>query len=642
MDAGRRTDFRSVREEPEKGLPWKVLFEDGTPVAEAMVAVFRETKILGSGRTDGEGRVVLLLPEDPAEVAVWRDTALLYRHRLDPAADSRIIRIPLGQLVSGTVLAGGSPPAGRVDISLSTGSGSTFPGPVPAFLAEILPGKPGDRIVLRGQCNPDGTFRFPGLSDDWHGRLTASYPGFRLETDPVELPHPASGIVLRFKKRPAILGRVVAPEDHRPVPGTTVRFQFSFAGGSEGGSVTNGSDGRFQIFLPGKALRETSLLLHAEGRGHEFLDLGPMDGTHDRDLGDILLKRVREIPFQVLDEGGNPVEKAVALGDWDTVWPLGSSLRFSGPHSSPTDSEGRGILEDAPVERTSMTVHALAYTPVTVALPPDRTFPVVVHLKGSSRLDVFLKTSRGGPAPGLAVVVFFRTESPRTASFLHHPDSIQFALGATPAASRHTDKDPADGLESLTLTLRAGKDGHVLLTQMPPSLPFDLEVRDGLFHALEKLSGLSLHEGERRRCWRAASPTRPGIPSRRRKSPSRGRRKSRGKSLDWGTIEPPTRIFKEDSAWKTFTENPGISWWKKKASPRKSSSICPCRPLALRPWRSFSMRAASCWWTSSTRRAAAFPWIPWKRTPAPFGSRWGNVSQTDVTNSTGFLQVKWS
>jgi len=480
---------------PSQQLRIEVLNEDETPVARADVVLLRETRVLAHGTTGADGRTVVPMPEGRAEVAVVRGPALLYRGVLAAEEGSATLHIPLGALVEGTVLVEGAPPRQPLVLTLETARGAARPPSPPAFLAAFLGLEPrGDPAFLL-PTGPGGDFRFSGLPSEWSGRLV--FPrGYVLETENPEtflplldLPHPATGLVLRLRPVPAITGRVLAPGRADPVPATAIRFEFLLENGSTGGSLEADAEGRFRIPLNRGLPRLARLDFQAPGTGSLALEIRDVPAS-GKDLGDVVLGARRSVPFRTVDDHGEAVAGSVARipGDFDV------------PPSDPTDAGGGSALEKAPLGAFSMVVDALGYRRAVVSVPPRLSSPLPVVLVKSTQLEILLATQDGEPAAGTTLIL--ASSQPLFDEDMDEdsPSSVQEELGGSPRGRETSVKTPG-GPPSTTDSVPVPEEGRVLLTGIRPGVPIHVEVFDPVPGSapLVEAEVVPLHEGEWRR-----------------------------------------------------------------------------------------------------------------------------------------------
>jgi len=488
LDSSREPSSK-IRTEVETGHPadqgdlhLTVLYEDGTALGGAIVAVFRASKVLEKGTTDKNGILTLNSIPGETEIAVLRDSVLLHLQALDSSPGTRTIRVPLGSTVSGTVLVDGKPPREPLLLTLLTMEESPGPGKAPFFLSKALGLEIRSAGNLSQKVESDGSFRFAGLPHDWHGRL--GYPnGYSLEGEakPIELAHPATGLLIQLRLLPAIYGRVVDPNLGNPVENVRIQYRILCKRASNGGVVKSKADGRFRIPLPRCSFQQADLAFRAKKIGFRDSQIFQVDPDLGRNLGDVVLEPVRDVSFRVLGMKGVPVPGAIAL-----------AFR---KRSDPTDKEGHGLLEDLPQEAGEMTVHALGYQSKTVSLPVELPAPIELVLERTSRLEVRLLLKSGDPAPGLKIR-FSAKQPPFLGADPTLPDPMQAELGASENESGHVKMRQDGSLDFLLFTMAANAQGRVLLTGIRPRVPLDLDVQDAMGHSLAQVNGVSVPKGD--------------------------------------------------------------------------------------------------------------------------------------------------
>jgi len=468
--------------------------EDGSPVKDARVAIFRGVQVSRSGTTDRSGAVEFPPIEVRAEIAILKGPMLLSKQMLEPGAGERVLRIPMGGIVSGSVTVDGATPTEPLELTLSSFEKLAPERTAPPFLADFFNLRLGEGFGMSGTTASGGAFRFYDLPENWHGYLGFP-PGYVVEgAGPLlSLPHPRTGLLVALRRAPAIVGRVIAPRDGKPVSGAGIRYELSTADFSQSAGVESDDHGRFRIPLPREAVQKAALEFLATGVGRLSLSIDDVDPERGKDLGDVLLKAVRDLPFRVLDEKGAPIRNAVArLGD---------------RRSPPTGPDGEGALSDLPAETVSVAFDALGFEEAVVPAPPALDSRMEVTLHRGCRLEVLLRTGQDQPIPGLILQVRSEGTLFRNPHGVWAPDS-QAALGATTMAGGQVFKKEDGSIRKLLFHFRGGTAGRVLLSGLRPSIPFDLVVRGPAGRSLAEVAAVKLARGE----WRSMKIQVSGVP----------------------------------------------------------------------------------------------------------------------------------
>jgi len=458
-------------------------------VGGAKIAFFRGKEFLKYGETDKEGTLTLHPLAAPARIAVILGHRLLVRSEMAAGPGKHTIRVPPGARVEGKIVVDGGLPDRPMKLKLTRDGPGRAEERVPLFLATAL----GIRLDLpetrKGTTASDGSFRFSDLPSDWSGKLL--FPrGLTLEEtgdDFLALSHPARALRIGLVRSPAIRGRIVDSAG-APVAKAEVEYELKAPTQVTGSSSYSGEDGRFRIPLTFGSLDQASMEIVASDVGSLSLEIHDVDGERGRDLGDLVLKPVRKIAFQVRDEKGKPVEGALAR------------LAGKDRSSEPTDERGSGILDDAPLEPFPMTVDALGFQQAAVTVPAELEAPLEVTLSRSGRLEILIRDPAGDPVPGLYLVLS-STQPPFEGDQALRPDSILGELGASRAEASRSKRNPDGSWKSLGVTFRPDEDGRLLLSGLRPGIPLDLEAHQAVAGSppVAALRGVTLGRGEWRR-----------------------------------------------------------------------------------------------------------------------------------------------
>ncbi len=447
-------------------LELRVLEAAGDPAAGLEVLVHREGELLAHVSTGPDGAVRLDPLEEAAEALVFAGGAVLVRDRLPVGPAVRELRLPGAGALTGQVLVDGQPPGEPVRLVFRSLRGEP-PWPLPAPALRALGFSPADSPVVGFETRTDGSFRLPGFAPDWEGRFVRAGPGLELE-EGVEEPLPARAdrfLRIRLRRRPALTGRVVAPEGE-PAADAQVTWQFTCASGTAQGEVATDGEGRFRIPLSCGAVEKGRLEIHAPGAGFLALETGPVPPA-GRDLGDLLLGPVRELEIIALDAEGRPLPGARAILGWR--------------RSPPAGPDGRIRMVEVPAEAVSLEVHALAFQPRSLPLQPWPDGPLEAVLDRIPTLEVEVRGPGGEAVPGL-VLVLEAGQAPFRGGQTS-AEAWQVFLGAARTASARVLQGPEGGRARLFFETR---QEPLVLPGLESGLPLRLLLEDRFGFLLEE------------------------------------------------------------------------------------------------------------------------------------------------------------
>jgi Carboxypeptidase regulatory-like domain len=387
-----------------------VLNDLGAPLPDAHVALFRDERIVATGRTDPEGTVELAGSTEPCSLAVFPMGAGVSVQRLAAADGHVTVRLPEGAVVSGRVEiegAGSSP----IRVYLRQEDLSKLPAIWPSSVDRWIRGTIGHQPwLISCASDPRGSFRFAGLPPGTPLILTASQPPFFFdapEPQGVRIEAPRSDVILACRLRPWVTGRVIAFGTRRAVPGAGVLARFSFqTGPAQLACVQANESGVFWLWIP-KPLEgdvPTGATVWVSTAGHSGMrvfDFSPGCFTAGQSLGDLELGATRLVPYRVTDPAGDPIAGAlVRATDRDQAI------------ESVADGDGKGTIE-VPLAQIDLTVGALGFRPTTVpaAEGPAEEIRIVLEAACLLRIQVLERPETGGLSTD-SVVIEVQSDQP--------------------------------------------------------------------------------------------------------------------------------------------------------------------------------------------------------------------------------------
>jgi hypothetical protein len=360
---------------------------DGSPAANATVALVDEHDVVQSATTDKDGSLDLPARGGHLDAYIARARALPFHATLELDAGTHRVELPAGKEVSGRVRVNGAAPDRTIGLVLKSDRSPLESARARAAVAKMLGFDDYRWVSVRQSTGPDGGFRWNGLPDDWSGSILASQPyrvpGPSLREwggDEMRLEAPTCDLVLQVERLPCLKGRVVEASDRTPVAGAQISWLMLWSDGLNTTDVGARTDehGRFEATLKesGFLWAELSELRDANGRGlgharFERDQLGP-----DLDVGDVLLERPqsRDIRFFVHDRDAHPIAGALA--------------RVGTQSSRPTDEHGRGELVAVPTDAKILKFCARDFRPARIEIGDAHTDVLDVALEPTNELAI--------------------------------------------------------------------------------------------------------------------------------------------------------------------------------------------------------------------------------------------------------------
>ncbi len=484
---------------PLAGAPWtlEVAGADGRALAGAWVAVIGEDAHLEPATLDGDGRAEFADALDgTARVLVEPPGAAPQLLQLGRTAGTQRVQLAPGVALAGWLRIDEEAPGEEVALTLKTDGG--WP-PHREELARF--GRMDDERREDPEIQTDafGAFRFEGLPADWSGRLDLPYHlwfredpavGHRDGERAVVLRGASEDLDLHATRLPVVTGQVVDGVTGEPVAGCSVTCVIDCeanvntpmtsvacdANGVFRIPVTpSGGDLRSRWRIPEERVGLERVRLWADGLGggsayREFSgdELDPTGA-----LGRIALAATKVVRFRVLDDGGRPIEGALAR---------------AGATSGPADESGFGELTGVELSAEEMAVGALGYDFALVSLPADAAeVPVEVRLAATNRVEIRMTGPDGEVPAGLDIRV--RADRPLLPD-LKHTAVSGLRLRLWPRFRSFTRGD-----ERFELTVQPGDDGVFVLHNLIPDVPFTVEAKGRLGNAAEiAVPGLAADE----------------------------------------------------------------------------------------------------------------------------------------------------
>ena len=266
--------------------------------------------------------------------------------------------VPGHVVLSGIVRVDGQPPEWPLRLTLEP----ALPAAPPAKGAVLRRVRP---LELELAPEQHGSFAFEGLAPDWSGRLRVSDYDLADGSPALDVPAPATGLVVALRSGPEVTGRIRA-SDGRQIAGLEGSYRFRAEGASAPVSARDTkrfvcrADGAVRI--PRASAGERVVLeLAVDDPVRGFLrheaSLAP---APSHDLGELELEPLHALSFTVRDARGEPLAGALARVD-------GPAL---GPPRPLTGADGRGVLALAPDRSVDVRFSALGYADRVLRVEP--------------------------------------------------------------------------------------------------------------------------------------------------------------------------------------------------------------------------------------------------------------------------------
>jgi hypothetical protein len=225
----------------------------------------------------------------------------------------------VGEL-SGTILVDGKPPQWTIELFPELRIPRTT-GDVPQQRWKL----PEPISVLPEQ---GGAFTFSGVPLDGHLSLSCPHFDFEDGAKSLELDGPTTGLVLRLKSEPEVVGRIVGP-DGQPIAPFTGQCELRVGRTGQPASEAwiqhfeTRPDGRFRVVgNPAGEWTALTLLVKEEENGYLLHETPVYANTPHVDLGELRLERVRQVKFALRDPDGKSIPSGFAYVDgpgWDEL-----------------------------------------------------------------------------------------------------------------------------------------------------------------------------------------------------------------------------------------------------------------------------------------------------------------------------------
>jgi carboxypeptidase family protein len=492
---------------PLAPLEVEVRTEDGVPVAQAVVALFRAEELLGRGLTDERGLAGFAASEGAGGALVLAPGSVPHKSSLSLAAGRTVIELPRGVRLTGRLRAGGGPPSSPVRLRLESDRPLVDLEGVPAAALDAVGFSGSDRLRSRVETDSEGEFVFTGLRLPWSGTLrlpercwmTGTSSGARLDERTVRLDEPVEGLLIDMLELPQLTGKVVTARGGPGVPGARVDARVVFAEFTAEGERgrnrewDNGrsdDEGRFEVPVQPPRGENGEPLPLAEWPRIQRIDLRVASENQSRpksvrlegehlpagwELGEIELAPLRRIEFLVRDGAGQPLQGAVAY------------LRAT---SEPTDAEGRGHLDQVPIDPQRMVVGRAGFGEQVVPVAPDVAMPIEVTLKRVNRAELLCARLDGRALEN--VVLELSSSAPLFASRKSgRPAETHLATGDSACVNSWNTAD------TWVSQFRTDARGRVVLSDVLANTPIAVKASDVFGQTLGQQT-ITIGDGEER------------------------------------------------------------------------------------------------------------------------------------------------
>lgn len=387
----------------------RVVDEGGGPVSGATVIACSEGRVVGTARTDGDGRAAVGLETDLVVGAAPGRPAVPLEVEGDES--TLVLTLARGERLAGHLRVGGAPPVEPVTLSLR--HDRPLESRVPPAAAEALEDA-GLGDATTAPVGADGRFGVGGLRPGWSGALELPR-GLRLVADPAPgarnerrttavLPRAAPDLVLEAVRVPTVRGRFVRSGDGSPVPDVQYSFHHSSGGSSKVSRGESDANGRFEheLLFSSDAMEWMDAHERPAVKYIAFYGIAPTyrweaeEIPTDGNLGDLPLDRPprRTLHVRVETANGEPAPDAFIRVLWEREL-----------HA--TDGSGYTRIAGFPGGAATIRVSARGWSTQEVEVPAtdtDSEDPFVVVLEErTNRLDVTVVDAEGRPASGAFV-----------------------------------------------------------------------------------------------------------------------------------------------------------------------------------------------------------------------------------------------
>ncbi|MBK8979191.1 MAG: hypothetical protein IPM29_25120 [Planctomycetes bacterium] len=449
-------------------VAFRVLVAPARPLVGAQLVVFRGDQLLADVRTDDRGIAELTADDRPATVVLAIPGRPLEQRDVALTPGRQDLVLDAGARVTGRFVPTSETTPGPLRIGVDSDRALPSTDALPDAVSRVLEAR-----ALRGgysivTTDADGRFELNGLPPRWSGILRLQHRWRVVSTSAgdllprargIRIAAPVDDVVVRIALPATLRGRLVACDDRAPLGDARVAATLRIAETATPvlASDTTDADGRFVLDAPDESLVGLELRLgDSYVASPPILTLQQGELPADGDLGDVIVRDVRHVPFLALDERGAPIGGAVAAA--------------AGLRSRPTGRDGRGELRWLSRAVDRMDVTAPRFVPAVREIPAVVAERLVVTLVLANELEVALQLPDGAD-PGQFKVALYGEQ----------------AITAAPVADRITQQRHVSAWTVPQLALYAAapdtylcaqpdSDGRAVFRALRPGIEIGLHV----------------------------------------------------------------------------------------------------------------------------------------------------------------------
>ncbi|MEO6710872.1 MAG: carboxypeptidase-like regulatory domain-containing protein [Planctomycetota bacterium] len=377
-----------------KQLEILVVDPANTPVDDAKLVLFRESKLLAEFLTASDGLARFRHMEGSAEYAIAAPGWEIARGTIELGTGRRTITLAEGAIVAGTVIVDGSAPPESFEIWWQSDKSEGAP-ELPPAAAKSLRGKLSKRAIATTRTNADGTFLFRGVRPRTGGFLSWDARYFLRDADDEysarrsTMENPRRDVVLELTEGCELRLRVVDAAG-APVANASVTLRREIKKATSSSSTTDGAtadaEGRYSITLLADEVETFVVSVagpkSAAAKTYPLTRPTVLRGVWD--VGDLPIIATRTVSVLVQDEASKPVSGARVY-----AWP--GAFDSEQPKTKDT---GRIDVDYNP-ESPAIAVEAFGFSSTTVDVPLNAT-EVTATLERATLLEFELEGASGG------------------------------------------------------------------------------------------------------------------------------------------------------------------------------------------------------------------------------------------------------